>query len=30
VAALAVHIMANTARTGATYDVDGGQHLAAG
>jgi NAD(P)-dependent dehydrogenase (short-subunit alcohol dehydrogenase family) len=30
VAALAVHIMANTALTGATYDVDGGQHLAAG
>jgi NAD(P)-dependent dehydrogenase (short-subunit alcohol dehydrogenase family) len=30
VAALAVHIMANTALTGATYDVDGGQHLVAG
>ncbi len=27
VAALAVHIMANTALTGATYDIDGGQHL---
>ena len=27
VAALAVHIMANTALTGATYDVDGGQQL---
>ncbi|MGW1885882.1 SDR family oxidoreductase [Streptomyces sp. NPDC001970] len=27
VAALAVHIMTNTALTGATYDVDGGQHL---
>jgi len=25
VAALAVHIMANTALTGATYDIDGGQ-----
>jgi NAD(P)-dependent dehydrogenase (short-subunit alcohol dehydrogenase family) len=30
VAALAVHIMANTALTGATYDVDGGQQLIAG
>jgi NAD(P)-dependent dehydrogenase (short-subunit alcohol dehydrogenase family) len=30
VAALAVHIMTNTALTGATYDVDGGQHLVAG
>jgi NAD(P)-dependent dehydrogenase (short-subunit alcohol dehydrogenase family) len=30
VAALAVHIMANTALTGATYDVDGGQQLVAG
>jgi NAD(P)-dependent dehydrogenase (short-subunit alcohol dehydrogenase family) len=29
VAALAVHIMANTALTGATYDIDGGQQLAA-
>ena len=27
VAALAVHIMSNTALTGATYDVDGGQQL---
>jgi NAD(P)-dependent dehydrogenase (short-subunit alcohol dehydrogenase family) len=27
VAALAVHIMLNTALTGATYDVDGGQQL---
>ena len=27
VAALAVHIMSNTALTGATYDIDGGQHL---
>ena len=27
VAALAVHLMANTALTGATYDVDGGQGL---
>jgi NAD(P)-dependent dehydrogenase (short-subunit alcohol dehydrogenase family) len=30
VAALAVHIMANTALTGATYDCDGGQQLVAG
>jgi NAD(P)-dependent dehydrogenase (short-subunit alcohol dehydrogenase family) len=30
VAALAVHIMANTALTGATYDVDGGQQLVSG
>jgi NAD(P)-dependent dehydrogenase (short-subunit alcohol dehydrogenase family) len=30
VAALAVHIMANTALTGATYDVDGGQQLIPG
>jgi len=30
VAALAVHIMTNTALTGATYDVDGGQQLVAG
>jgi NAD(P)-dependent dehydrogenase (short-subunit alcohol dehydrogenase family) len=29
VAALAVHIMTNTALTGATYDVDGGQQLVA-
>jgi hypothetical protein len=27
VAALAVHIMNNTALTGATYDIDGGQQL---
>jgi NAD(P)-dependent dehydrogenase (short-subunit alcohol dehydrogenase family) len=30
VAALAVHIMINTALTGATYDVDGGQQLLVG
>jgi NAD(P)-dependent dehydrogenase (short-subunit alcohol dehydrogenase family) len=30
VAALAVHVMINTALTGATYDVDGGQQLLAG
>jgi NAD(P)-dependent dehydrogenase (short-subunit alcohol dehydrogenase family) len=30
VAALAIHIMANTALTGATYDIDGGQQLVAG
>ena len=30
VAALAVHIMANTALNGATYDIDGGQQLVAG
>ena len=30
VAALAVHIMINTALTGATYDVDGGQQLLSG
>lgn len=30
VAALAVHLMANTALTGATYDVDGGQQLVPG
>lgn len=30
VAALAVHIMANTALTGATYDIDGGEQLLAG
>jgi NAD(P)-dependent dehydrogenase (short-subunit alcohol dehydrogenase family) len=29
VAALAVHIMINTALTGATYDIDGGQQFAA-
>ena len=27
VAALAVHIMSNTALTGSTYDIDGGQQL---
>jgi NAD(P)-dependent dehydrogenase (short-subunit alcohol dehydrogenase family) len=27
VAALAVHIMTNTALTGATYDIDGGQQF---
>jgi hypothetical protein len=26
-AALAVHIMTNTALTGATYDIDGGQQF---
>jgi NAD(P)-dependent dehydrogenase (short-subunit alcohol dehydrogenase family) len=30
VAALAVHIMTNTALTGATYDIDGGQQLISG
>ena len=30
VAALAVHIMINTALTGGTYDIDGGQQLVAG
>jgi NAD(P)-dependent dehydrogenase (short-subunit alcohol dehydrogenase family) len=30
VAALAVHLMANTAVTGATYDIDGGQQLVEG
>ena len=29
VAALAVHVMANTALTGATYDIDGGQQFVA-
>ena len=29
VARLAIHLMANTALTGATYDVDGGQQLVA-
>ena len=29
VAALAIHLMANTALTGATYDVDGGQQFVA-
>jgi hypothetical protein len=27
VAQLAIHLMANTALTGATYDLDGGQQL---
>ena len=27
VAALAVHLMSNTALTGATFDIDGGQQL---
>ena len=30
VAALAIHLMANTALTGATYDVDGGQQIVTG
>jgi NAD(P)-dependent dehydrogenase (short-subunit alcohol dehydrogenase family) len=30
VAALAVHLMTNTALTGATYDIDGGQQLLSG
>jgi NAD(P)-dependent dehydrogenase (short-subunit alcohol dehydrogenase family) len=30
VAALAVHLMVNTALTGATYDIDGGQQLLSG
>src|SRR5262249_1326472 len=30
VAALAVHLMTNTAVTGATFDIDGGQQLVAG
>jgi hypothetical protein len=29
IAALAVHIMTNTALTGATYDIDGGQRFVA-
>lgn len=29
VAALAVHLMTNSALTGATYDIDGGQQLLA-
>jgi len=29
-AALAAHVMTNTALTGATYDVDGGQQLVSG
>jgi hypothetical protein len=27
VAALAIHLMTNTALTGATYDIDGGQQF---
>jgi NAD(P)-dependent dehydrogenase (short-subunit alcohol dehydrogenase family) len=27
VAALAIHLMTNTALTGATYDIDGGQQV---
>ena len=27
IAALAVHLMTNTAITGATFEIDGGQHL---
>jgi NAD(P)-dependent dehydrogenase (short-subunit alcohol dehydrogenase family) len=30
VAALAIHVMTNTALTGATFDVDGGEQLVAG
>jgi NAD(P)-dependent dehydrogenase (short-subunit alcohol dehydrogenase family) len=30
VAAVAVHLMSNTALTGATYDIDGGQQFVAG
>jgi NAD(P)-dependent dehydrogenase (short-subunit alcohol dehydrogenase family) len=30
IAALAVHLMTNTAVTGATYDIDGGQQLVGG
>jgi hypothetical protein len=30
VAALAVHIISNTALTGATFDIDGGQQLIPG
>jgi NAD(P)-dependent dehydrogenase (short-subunit alcohol dehydrogenase family) len=30
VAALAIHLMTNTALTGATYDIDGGQQLVSG
>jgi NAD(P)-dependent dehydrogenase (short-subunit alcohol dehydrogenase family) len=30
VAALAVHLMTNTAITGATFDIDGGQQLVPG
>ncbi len=30
IAALAVHLMINTAVTGATYDIDGGEQLVSG
>jgi len=30
VAALALHVMTNTALTGATFDIDGGQQLIEG
>jgi hypothetical protein len=30
IAALAIHLMTNTAITGATYDIDGGQQLVEG
>jgi hypothetical protein len=30
IATLAVHLMTNTAVTGATYDIDGGQQLVEG
>jgi NAD(P)-dependent dehydrogenase (short-subunit alcohol dehydrogenase family) len=30
IAALALHLMTNTALTGATYDIDGGQQLVGG
>jgi hypothetical protein len=30
IAALAVHLMTNTAITGATFDIDGGQQLVGG
>lgn len=30
IAALAVHLRSNTALTGATYDIDGGQQLLSG
>jgi NAD(P)-dependent dehydrogenase (short-subunit alcohol dehydrogenase family) len=30
VAALAIHLMINTALTGATFDIDGGQQLVEG
>jgi hypothetical protein len=30
VAALAVHLMSNTAVTGSTFEIDGGQHVVEG